>query len=496
MSDQEKNGTTEENAVDSAEEQTEEAQATAVAPAAEDAASAEEAPEFEFVEPPSFELDYKGDCAYEVKVTIAPANEKKQAEELLGDLQKEATLPGFRPGRAPRKLVEKKFGKAVKADATEKLVSAAFQKLIKEKDLKPIEMPDIQGLEDTLERGEDEPLTCTFSFEVAPRCELGEYKGIEVERPVLEVNDDDIENALNDTRERFASYEEVEDSPAEEGDQVVIDFKGTIDGEEFQGGSAEDYPYILGSQRFFGEFEEVLQGARAGEEKSCEVAFPEDYGSEEIAGKTANFDISVKEVRRRKLPELDDEFAKMMGADDMDALRQQVADRLRQGAETQSRNAVEQHAMAKIIEGSTFELPQSLLKSVADEYFSQEVRRLASLRVPGNVIEEREEEIREEARGNAERELKEFVALNKIGEAEGIEVTEADFEREAEAIQERTGAEMETVRRFMQQTDQQDEYESRILRRKAMDFLLENANITDREVPAEELEEETDETES
>ncbi len=152
--------------------------------------------------------------------------------------------------------------------------------------------------------------------------------------------------------------------------------------------------------------------------------------------------------------------------------------------------------MDAVIEASTFELPPSLLSSVGTEYFNQEVRRLASMRVPGNQIEEHEEEIRAEARKNAERELKEFVVLNKIAEAEGIEVTEADFEREAEAIQERTGAELDVVRRYMQQDEQHDEYESRIIRRKAMELLLEHAKITDKEVPAEELEEETDETES
>jgi trigger factor len=467
----------------------EENAATPEVEAPEEQADGEE--EFKFSEDPAFEIDYQGDCAYEVKVSIPAVNEKEKAKEVLDQLQGEADIPGFRRGRAPRKLIEKKFSKAARGDATEKLVSASFQKLIKDEDLQPLDMPQTDGLEDTLERGEDEPITCTFKFEVAPRCTLGNYDGIEVERPVLKLKDKDIKEALNSNRERFAAYEPMSKSgKAKEGDQVVIDFKGTIDGVEFDGGAAEDYPYILGSGRFFKEFEEALQGAKIGAELETEVPFPEDYGSAEIAGKTATFAITVKELKRKKLPGLDDEFAKLAGAESLDELKENIRKQLSEGAAAQSKDIAERRAIDQIVEASTFELPKSLVDSSAKTYYDQEVQRLMSSRVPASEIEAQEEELRKKARETAVSGIQGYVVVNEIGKAEGIEITQEDFEKEAEAIQTRTGMDMEVISRYLQQEDQLDEYAGRIFRQKAAAAIMEKAKVTDVEVTEDELEEE------
>ena len=177
----------------------EETTATAVEETTEAAAEAPEE-EDDFVEDPTFDVDYKGECAYEVKVTIPPVNETQKLSEMLDELKKEAEVPGFRPGRAPRKLIEKKFGKIVKGEVEAKLVSAAFQKLIKDEDLNPLGMPEIDGLDEKKDRPDDEPLTFTFKFEVAPRVELGKYKGISVERPVVKVAKKDIDEAIDEMR--------------------------------------------------------------------------------------------------------------------------------------------------------------------------------------------------------------------------------------------------------------------------------------------------------
>jgi len=452
--------------------------------------------EFQFDEDPVFDIEYKGDCAYEVKVSIGAVNEKKQAAELFKELQAEAELPGFRKGRAPRKLLEKKFGKAVRSDATEKLLSAAFKKLIKDKDLKPIRFPDVDGLEKTLERGADDPITCTFKFEVAPRCELGPYRGIEVEKPVLRVEDADIEKALVDLRNRFALFENLEGGSAEVGDQVIIDFKGMIDGEAFPGSSADNYPYILGSKRFFPEFEAALIGAKAGAEVACEVDFPSDYSNANLAGKTADFRITVKEIKRKQLPDLDDNFAKQAGAESAAALREKVAQDLRNNAADQSNRIAEHNALVKIVEASTFDLPKSLVKASADEYFEEETRRLTALRVSQSEINARAEELRKAAEEAALREIKAYVAVNEIGQAEGIEVTEDDFEKEAEAIMSRTGITADVISRYLRQEDKRDEYEDRIFRKKALAVVMDNAKIVEKEVPREELEKEDDTVES
>lgn len=442
--------------------------------------------EFEFVEEPVFGIEYKGNCAYEVKVSIAPANEKKQAEEVLEHLQSEVDVPGFRRGRVPRKLIEKKFGKAVRDEVTEKLISAAFQKLIKDNDLKPLSMPKVDGLDEAKDRAEDAPLEMVFKFEVMPRVTLCDFKGLEIERPVVTIDDADIDEAAMNIRRRFALYETVADAEAAEGDQVIIGFHGTIDGEEFAGNKADNYPYILGTKRFFPEFEAVLKGQKAGAKLECDVTFPADYRAGDVAGKSAHFSIEIHEIKRRQVPEMTDEFAKQAGYESVADMRAKIADDLRAGSSAQSNSIAESNALEKIIAGSTFELPESLLESVTKDSYEQDLRRLREMRVSAAEVEERDEELRKAARERAETELKEFVVLREISRAEKLEVTDTDFEREAEAISRRTGAELKAVSGVLQGEEYRDEYTDRILRRKALELIIQNAKIIDKEIPREE----------
>ena len=447
-----------------------------------------ESGEYEFAEEPTFNVDYKGDCAYEVKVNIPAANTLKQSEEMFEELQGEAELPGFRRGRVPRKLVERKFGKAVRGEAVEKLVGAAFRKLIKTEDLKPIDYPDIEGLETVHELPADSPLDFTLKFEVAPRVTLGDYRGIAVERPVLTIGDKDVDEAIDSMRQRYAAYETLEKGKAQDEDQVIIDFTGTLNGEPFAGGSAENYPYILGSGRFFKEFEAALKGAKSGSEVTCDVPFPDDYSSVDLAGKTAQFTIKVNEIKRKALPELDAEFAKAAGFDSVDALKQSIKDDLQEGADAQARQIAEQRAIKAIVEKSTFELPKSLVESSAEVYFKQELRRLISLRIPDDELEKRTADLRTKAEEDAIREIKGYVVIGEIGRVEAIKVEDADFEKEAQAITARTGMDLDVANRFLSQEDKRSDYEDRIYRSKALAVIMDNAKITDKKVTREELE--------
>ncbi|MBI3118975.1 MAG: trigger factor, partial [Candidatus Hydrogenedentes bacterium] len=450
--------------------------------------------EFEFVEAPAFTLDYKGECRYEVQVTIPVANEKKQAQESYDELRSTAEVPGFRKGKAPQKLLENKFGKAVRNEVTEKLVSAAFQKLVKDEDLKPIALPDIDGLEELKQRKEDDPLQFTFKFEVAPRCELGKYRGIEIERPVVTVDEKDVDEAIEQVRQRQALYETLEDGEAQAEDQVIIDFQGTIDGQTFAGGSADNYPYILGSGRFFKEFEAVLTGAKAGQELKTDVVFPADYGNANLAGKTANFIIKVNEIKRRQMPEVNDEFAQQADYTSLEDMREKVKADLQSGSTGQSQQIAESRALEKVIEASTFEIPKSLIESASKDHYEREVRRLMSLRMPASKIAEREEELRKQAEEQALRNIKAFTVVNEIGEAEGIEVTEEDFEKEAASLVERTGLDVESISRYIQHEEHRDTFEDRLFRQKALAIVMEHAQITDKEVPREELDKENEAT--
>lgn len=449
--------------------------------------------EVKFVEDPVFAIDYKGDCAYEVKVTIPATNKKQQADEMYDELRHEAEVPGFRRGRAPRRIVEKRFAKVVRSEVDAKLVGAAFRKLIKDEDLRPIRFPDIEGLEDDKERKEDEALEFTLKFEVAPKVELGKYRGVKVERPVVTVEDSDIDEALEEMRGRYAAFETLEKGKAKDGDQVVIDFKGLIDGEQFPGGAAENYPYILGTKRFFPEFEEKLLGSKVGDELTCKVTFPEENPNDNLRGKEATFTINVKEIKRRQLPELNDDFAKQVGAENVDALRERVTTQLRENSIQTSDRIARGRALEAVMKKCKYEIPKTLIDDVARSHYEEEIRRLVQMRVPVDQIESRIEEIQKNTQESAIDEIKRTVTLTEICSAEGIEVTDADFESEASTIASQTGIDSDTVSQYIsEEADRRSMYEGRISRAKAMDAIMEHAKVTDKEVPRDEIEE-TDE---
>jgi len=223
------------------------------------------------------------------------------------------------------------------------------------------------------------------------------------------------------------------------------------------------------------------------------VTFPEAYSNAGLAGKTAEFKITVSEVKRKSLPEVNDEFATQSGFDNVAAMREKIESDLREGASSQGNAIAEGRAIAKIIEASTFELPKSLVEASAQDYAEQERRRLMQLRVPASQIAEQEEEILKNAREAALRDIKAFAVINEIGEAEGIAVSDEDYEVEAEQLLQRTGMQLdvESVTRYIQQEDRQGEYEGRIFRRKALKVIMDNATITDKVVTREQLETET-----
>jgi trigger factor len=446
--------------------------------------------EFSFAEAPVFDIDYKGDCAYEVKVTVPVANEVEQSKEMLQEIKQDAEIPGFRRGKAPVKLVERKFSKAVKKEVVGKLVSESFQKLVTDEDLKPIGYPDIDGLDDDADRKADEPMNFTFKFEVQPRVELGKYRGLKIERPVVKIDEEDIMEAVDNTLKQHANYVETDDA-AEENDQVIMDFKGTVDGEEFSGGSAENYPYVLGSNRFFPEFEEALAGSKAGDEQMVDVSFPDDYFEEILQGKTAQFSISTNEVKRLTVPEFTDDFAKEAGFEGTDDLRSKLEAQLRESSSAQSARIAESRALDAVIEDSTFEMSAGMVDSVAQNYKQQEYKNLGQAQISPDEMKARMESIEENAEAEAIKSIRAMVTLNEIGEAEGIEVIEEDFEKEAGVMAKSMGMEdqVEMVAQFMAEGDQRSTYADRIYRAKAMAVVIDSATITDKELTREEMDE-------
>jgi trigger factor len=452
--------------------------------------------QFKFVEDPIFDVTYKGHCQYEVKVTVPVANEAKQSEEMYTELKDDAELPGFRRGRAPIGLLQKKFGKAVKGQVAAKLVGAAFEKLVKDQKLKPAGSPDIDGLENEKDRPEGEPLSFTLKFDVAPRVELGKYRGVQVERPVVHVDDKDVEESIDELRERHSTYEALKTGKAKKGDQVIIDFKGTIGGEAFSGGSAENYPYILGSKRFFPEFESALAGASTGDDLSCDVTFPGDYFAQDLRGKQAAFTIKVNEVKRKKKPKVNEEFAKEAGFESVADMQAKARENLEEHSSERSKSVAESRAIEAVVEASKFEISPKAVDAIARQHLEESLRRLIQQGLPREEFQEKMAELEAQSKESAVRAIRSMVVLNEIGEAEGIEVTEEDFEKEAQTLSKSLGADAEMVAQYLKQGEHRNTYADRIYRSKALAVIMDNAKIMDKELTREELDKEAPAPES
>lgn len=465
-----------------------------------DAAEVMDSEGYEWKEPPTFDITHKEACVCEVKVTIPKANLTAMLDDVYEEMNDGVQVPGFRRGKAPRKLLEKRLGKYARSSAVEKLADHAAHLLMEQHKLTPINQAEVEGLEDAENIPEDQDLSYTLKFETPGKCTLGDYEGLEIEKPVYEVPDSDVDSTIESMRTRYGRFEPLEDGVAENGDQVIIDFAGKVDGKDFEGNSAENYPYILGSQRFAPEMEAAILGKKAGEETTADVAFPEDYRSEEIAGKTATFEIKINEIKRRVLPELDDEFAKRVGHDTVDEMRDAIRKRIGENADEQVKEFMQQQARMKLIECSTFELPQSQVQHFIDSEYQSMEQRLMQQHVAVDDIEEHREEMKKAAEEQGMTMIKSMYAIRALAEKEGITATETDFEEYAQNMSAGYQQNPEIMKEYLLSDDMRSMTEFQIVENKSLDRVIEKAKIvekpvTDNEDAAEdagEKEEETD----
>lgn len=452
----------------------------ATATAAADAtgsALVDEEEAYDWAEPPAFEIAHKEDCVCEVKVTIPAANVKAMLDEVYKEVNDGVQVPGFRRGKAPRRLLEKRLGKYARSTVAERLADHATQRLLKEHDLRPIAKADIQGLDDTENLPEDQDMVYTVSFDTPGKCELGDYKSIEISKPELDIMDKDVDETIEGMRVRFGRYEPLEGGVAEEGDQVIITFKGTVNGEDFEGNSAENYPYILGSKRFSEEMETAIRGTAAGQTVSASFEFPDDYRDNDVAGKTAHYDITINEIKRRVLPPLDEEFAKRVGHDSLDALRESIRARIREDADERIKGYMHRQALEKLVECSTFTLPKSQVQSFIDREYQAIENRLVQQHVPAEEIEKERPELQELAEKQGLFAIKSMYAVYALVEAENISVSEEDFDAYARALSQGDDERYELMKEYLVTDEARGITEYRILETKALDRLTEMANI-------------------
>ncbi|HOV60122.1 MAG TPA: trigger factor [Candidatus Hydrogenedentes bacterium] len=438
--------------------------------------------EFTFTEPPVFDVSVGESCDYTVKTSIPAVNILKEIETQLEEMRRTVELPGFRRGKAPVKLLQNKFGRVIREDTCRKMLDEAFKTLVKERDLRPVTSPKVADFDAVVEAWRnDQPLEFTMTFETSPEVELCAYRGIEAERPTVTIEAKDIDEVLENQRQRFVTYEVVEDA-ATLDDQVLIDFEGTIDGQPFDGNRAENYPYLMGASRLLKPFETALLGHKVGDTVEADVTFPEDWRNKDVAGKTARFKVTIKEIKRRVVPELNDDLAKKAGFDSLEAWRKATEESMRERVREQSDSYARANALQKIIEQSSFRIPESMIDHLSRSTYEE----LRQQRRGETLNEEQENALRAEARERAIDEIKRLTVIQEIAEAEGIEVTDEDLDTEAQSLASNAGVDVQMARDWLGTRENRSRTEWDILVKKVLDTVMAHAKVVDKELPREE----------
>jgi trigger factor len=420
-----------------------------------------------------------GDSRVRVKVEVPSEALERELQSAAAELGREMKIPGFRSGKVPPQVVIQQVGReAVLDEAVRRGLPSWYEEALAEAGVATVGDPKVD-LEDLPQKGS--PLAFTIEVGVVPPARLGEYKGVEVGRREPSVNPDEIQTELERMRESLASLETV-DRQAGPGDFVVVDFAGTIDGEPFEGGDARGQVVEIGSERLVPGFEEQLQEAQAGESREVSVTFPDDYPVEDLAGQDAVFAVEVKEVKEKRLPELDDDFAiEAGGYDSLDELRAEIEQRLGEAEERAIEAEFREAAVDAAVAAAAVEVPHELVHAKAHEMWHRTARRLSAQGIdPQRYLElsgKTEEELVTESESDAEVALQREAVLAAIVKAEGIEVTDEEV---TAALREAAGpdASDKQIKRALKRARSQGADEALredIAMRRAVDLLVEHA---------------------
>ena len=387
-------------------------------------------------------------------------------------------IPGFRKGKAPQAMIEKMYGEGVfYEDAADEAINASYAEAMKESGLDIVSRPEV-----TIEKiGKDEPFVYSALVAVKPEVTLGQYKGVEVEKADASVSAEDVEAELKKVQEQNARLLTIEDRGVEDGDQTVIDFEGFVDGKGFEGGKAEDYPLTIGSHSFIDTFEEQLIGKKIGEECEVNVTFPTEYHAADLAGKPATFKVTVKEIKVKELPELNDEFASEVSEfDTLDEYKKDVEKKLAEKKEIEANSKNEDAVVAKVVENATMEIPDKMIDAQAENMVQDMARRMQSqglsldmyLKYTGMTVEQ----MKEQARPDAEKRIRTRLVLEAVAKAENIQISDEKVDEEVAKMAEAYKMEVEKLKSYMSESDVKQMKEDLAVQQ-AVDLLVAEAKL-------------------
>ena len=412
----------------------------------------------------------------ELKVEIEAERVNEALEQAYKKVVKDIDIDGFRKGKVPRRVLEARYGKEIlHKDALDILIPEGYRDALEETGIEPIDQPDIEDYH----IAEDEPASFTAVVEVKPEVELGEYKELGIEKESAEVSEEEIQEEIDKVRNQHSQLVASDKEVVEDGDFVIIDFEGKKDGEPFPGGSAEEYSLEIGSNTFIPGFEEQLIGAKVGDELELNITFPEDYNAKDLAGEEVVFDVEIKELKEKELPELDDEFAKEVSDyETFEEYKESIKERLHENKEERTEREYENKLIEKASENAIVDVPEKMVEDELDKMFQNFAQSVSQQGMDIedylNYIGTDESGWKEQNRESAENRTRSNLVLEAIAEKEGIEITDEEIEEQINEIAENNDQDPEQIKAFLQMQGQLDSLKDGLKMQKTIDYLKEN----------------------
>ncbi|MCC5963348.1 MAG: trigger factor [Rhodobacteraceae bacterium] len=419
---------------------------------------------------------------YEITVTAAELEAK--VDEKLVEAQPEIEMKGFRKGKVPMALLKKQFGQRLLGEAMQDAVDGAMNQHFEDSGDRPALQPEVKMTNEDWKEGDD--VVVTLNYEALPKIEAPDFSDVTLEKLVAKADEAAVQEALENLAKNAQNFDD-KDGAAEDGDQVTIDFLGKIDGEPFEGGAAEDFPLVLGSGQFIPGFEEQLAGVTAGEEKTVTVSFPADYGAEHLAGKEATFECTIKAVKAPAEATIDDDLAKQFGAEDLDALKTQITERL-EAEYAQASRAVLKRGLLDALDAKTaFDLPPSLVEAESKQ-IAHQLWHDAQEDVDQNDHNHEEIPTSEESDKLAVRRVKLGLLLAEIGQEAKVEVSDQEMTQAViQQARQYPGQERQFFEFVQKNPQMQQQLRAPIFEDKVVDHILEQVTVSEKEVSKEDL---------
>jgi len=416
-------------------------------------------------------------CRREIELEIPADKVQKAADKITRDIVKVARIPGFRPGKAPMTLVRRRFADDIQGEVVQSLVPEALEKALGEKNLIPVTRPEV----DKVEFKDGEPLKFRAVFEVLPEFELGDYKNLTVQVDEIAAGDAEVDKAVEEMRERAATFVPVEGRSAKDGDSVLIKLKGmpTEGGEPVE---ADNVMVPLGAEETLASFTENLRGANAGETKTFQAKYPDDYPDTKLAGKTYDFTVEVQAIKEKKLPELNDDFVKEAAGENaelktLDELRKKIRESIEASRDHQQKTQAQDRILEQLTKAHDFPVPEALIEGQMDTRLERMVRTFAAQGIDPRGMNVDWAGIRGKQRDRAITDVKAELILDRIATAEKIDATDEEVEKEIDHLAEHRGESATAVRARLTKEGTLDTIKSKLRSNKTIDWLYSNARI-------------------